>query len=539
MSHYKEYENRSNQSFKISDYYGNLKENPIVDGVPNKKSRPSLFNRYSLFFLNDHEANEPMSYIDEPGLWKKNGQFNSNNPSSAQIIRYSQQGFTNAMDYAWGDFIFAKNQGEIKNNHLITLRRFGSPCGDNLFSKTTCPTPDIARMVTWIDGENNKMDDITKFTIGFNWKTLKSEIQSIQSSDYGSESSLFGGSLGKWAAFGIGAVNSADGTSNFLAANSSSFDPYANKANIVLGPVDVIMQMMTRDKGLNFQKDIKLVFEYELRSIDGINPKVAFIDLLSNILICTYNRGEFWGGDVRYYGGPRRRSLLGTDAYDKLASGDWQGFLDQGLSNLLGKFNNISGGGSIGELGKNLLGNIGSMIMGGGMDKMGRPELVSIEALLTGEDTGEWHLTIGNPMNPIMMMGNLILSDTEIKLDGPLGYDDFPTKLIVECTLKPARPRDRSDVMSMFQPTNGRTYVTDPPQSNSYAMNNSNAKGGGSLASTAQATKQQQDATNNSIDQNSFKNRWPNHSNGDDGNSKIKWASQWTTAILPFILMYI
>jgi hypothetical protein len=36
---------------------------------------------------------------------------------------------------------------------------------------------------------------------------------------------------------------------------------------------------------------------------------------------------------------------------------------------------------------------------------MGRPQIVGLNALLTGEDTGEWHVMIGNPANPMMSIG--------------------------------------------------------------------------------------------------------------------------------------
>jgi hypothetical protein len=70
-------------------------------------------------------------------------------------------------------------------------------------------------------------------------------------------------------------------------------------------------------------------------------------------------------------------------------------------------------------------------------------------------------------MNPIMMVGNLVLDKTEVKVHGALGLDDFPSKLDVICTLKPARPRDLLDVMSMFH-RGGRTYLTTPPVAEKY-----------------------------------------------------------------------
>ena len=60
--------------------------------------------------------------------------------------------------------------------------------------------------------------------------------------------------------------------------------------------------------------------------------------------------------------------------------------------------------------------------------------------------------------NPIAMVGNLTLQDTKMKLTGPLGKDDFPSVLEVELTLKPGRPRDKSDIESMFNGGRGRLY---------------------------------------------------------------------------------
>jgi hypothetical protein len=73
-------------------------------------------------------------------------------------------------------------------------------------------------------------------------------------------------------------------------------------------------------------------------------------------------------------------------------------------------------------------------------------------------------------MNPIIMLGNLCLDKTEVKLHGALGLDDFPTKLEVVCSLKPARPRDLIDIMAMFH-RGGRTYLTNPPVGEKYPNN--------------------------------------------------------------------
>ena len=85
--------------------------------------------------------------------------------------------------------------------------------------------------------------------------------------------------------------------------------------------------------------------------------------------------------------------------------------------------------------------------------------IVSLKPLITGEPIGEWHLTIGNPMNPIMMIGNLICVNSSMKFGSTLGPDDFPTSIEFTVTLRHARQRDKGDIESMINNGQGRFYV--------------------------------------------------------------------------------
>jgi hypothetical protein len=508
----------------------------------------SLFNRYCIFFLNDGpvsaEDGAPlgsiMSYFDTPGNWKGQS-FDATtgveNISSSNIIRKCSDGAHNGIDYEWSDFLYAKNNNRIPNNHLITLRRFGAPVGDNLYSKVACPTPDIARAVTWIDGENNKLEDLLKFSVGYGWENKTSRIQELQSTGWGRESNLLSGKAATWAGRLTSLVNNETESLRNNDDKIESFDPFQNKTNLTMGSLNVIQDMLVRKKGLEFKQDIKLVFEYEMKSFDGIDTKVAFIDLISHLLILSYSRGEFWGGDTRYIGGARRKSLVGDKALEKLQSGDFSGFLKEGFATISGKLSDMTGGlgfsvDGIKNFGKNAIGGFGNMLIAGGLNSIGRPELQSMEALLTGEPTGEWHITVGNPFNPMVSIGNLCLESAEFSFEGPLSYNDFPSKLKVEITLKPGRPRDRTDVMSMFAPNVGRTYYTDPPSSTVYAMNNSSNT---SLTYKASGATKAKDNLEKQFDArliNDLKDvqsRFPNHTDAGLGQEKINWSAQWTT----------
>jgi hypothetical protein len=104
--------------------------------------------------------------------------------------------------------------------------------------------------------------------------------------------------------------------------------------------------------------------------------------------------------------------------------------------------------------------------------------------LFTGEPVGEWHLTVGNPMNPFMMIGNLICTLAEINFNDTLGPDDFPTQLKAKITLKHARHRDKGDIESMFNLGQGRFYVNvenEPEPWNTGFSSNDSANDGGKL----------------------------------------------------------
>jgi hypothetical protein len=79
--------------------------------------------------------------------------------------------------------------------------------------------------------------------------------------------------------------------------------------------------------------------------------------------------------------------------------------------------------------------------------------------MLSGYPTGDWHLVVGNPLNPIAMIGNLVCTNVKITFSDDLGPDDFPTEMKATYTLQPGRQRHRGDYESMLNRGNGRLYL--------------------------------------------------------------------------------
>lgn len=389
------------------------------------------------------------------------------NPTAAVIIRKCRENTAQGYQYTSGDFAYCTYYGKIPNNYMLTLRRFPTPTEDDIINATALDDKgnvlkkeqaDVARAITWMsEVTENKLSEILKFNVGFNWDDLDSEVQTITPNEPNR------GAVGSFinsSPFLSNVENTMKGINPGQAANTeahgSGWDPlvqtYPNKA---LGPYNIIKNVRVRKEGLTFGQEIKLVFHYDLRSIGKVDPKIAMLDIMANMLVLTYNNAPFWGGATRYTSsGTVKQPFPGMD---KLYSGDISGF----FSGLMGGLKNAASGLMSGnpmealkKLGGNLLG--GSL-----MNLFGKPSgTQAARAFLTGDSTGAWHLTVGNPLNPIAVIGNLTCTSSDFEFEGPLGYEDFPSKLKVTVTLKPGRYRDKGDIESMFNAGRGRIYLT-------------------------------------------------------------------------------
>lgn len=397
--------------------------------------------------------------------------------------------------YRYADFMYCKDLGKISNNHLITLRKFTHPVGDNIFKQTNLfedeieMMPDAGRLVTWFGTEDNKLEDICKFNYKTTWKEMNASIEDVQSKEDNpkllpSIVNILNPGYRKAhddnGFYGNNAIYNwiESKAPKFFAAQSPEADDpdrFHLDTNKIWTPKNTIQSTHLYEGKIEFSQEFTLTFCYTLRSYDGINPKSAFLDLIGNILEITHRRGKFWGGSRRWLGAPRNQqgwnlmNSIFSKGEDKLHEG-----LDalfgcsslEDLANLCGSALKAIGGFIEGakEMVGNMVDNAGGpkevakkaahgaahTLTGMLKNKLGRPAVYAINSLLNGENVGLWHVTIGNPRNPIMSMGNLIMTNAEITHSGPLGIDDFPTELKVVVSLKHARPRDLTDIASMY-----------------------------------------------------------------------------------------
>lgn len=445
-------------------------------------------------------------------------------PTTSALIEWGKQDAQFRTPYLFQDFVFCKWWNKIPNNRLITLRRFPNPVLDNLKNSAddladsngtplkALAFPPMATAITYFgDDTGNNLKDILKFSTGYKWGETKADIwdlhttigpQSVNEQMTGGLGALgipYGGVLAKTLNF----MSVWDGKFNPEAGveekNGLPPDPYENGPyiNRIQGPVNRIDTVKKREPGMNFKMDgLKIKFNYVARPIGGINSKAIMLDILSNFMVMGSASAVFFGGAHRNRIPGRRfpgsendvvrqmqkGNLLGENGAVATYSNNISKFWEQEggvgmfstmfnaakglLSDLLNALGDPFGLGDAldiekgdpkeSEKKKNIRKAIGAKMQAG----MAIPYVTGMRALLLGEPVGDWHLTIGNPMNPIAMIGNLICTNIEVEIDeeAGLGPDDFPLGWTITVSLDHGMIRDRDSIESMFNLGNGRIY---------------------------------------------------------------------------------
>ena len=447
--------------------------------------------------------------------------------------------------YSLSDFTQCKWYGKIPNNRLLTLRRYPIPVEDNLQAhQDKLPLIPIAQAVSWWGGDTgNKLSEILGMTYKFNWKKYPDSeddlVQDVPGNEIKVASLLDAAGITNQTArqmiiASIGNTFDISGFDKTLQDNYKKQWTTGAYSNRVQGPLNVITETQIRKRGYEFNHEIKIDFEYKLRAISNLNPKVVMLDLISNFLSLTYNRASFWGGSYRYF--EQTGAKLPGFNTDDMDKGDYTQaakhltvmltqMMQNGGADLKEFFTSASKTATaptgmakkLEDLVEQFTGStVGRNLMASRMGKVHQTPLV-MRALADGRAVGEWHLMVGNPMDPLAVIGNLILKSTTIEFSDELGADDFPTGVKFTVTLDHGRPRAKQDIESMFNHGGGDMFFTaiEPPAStrNSYGEANNqlaaNTNGtpmtniplpGANQSVSAKAIAQRQDATAGAVE---------------------------------------
>lgn len=433
------------------------------------------------------------------------------NPSYKNIIKYYG---SNQFDpyglarYRMQDFIYLKYYNQIPNNYMITLRRYTKPCSDRMFGLDMDAATSnamnglessyfaLATAVTYMgEKTGNKLSEILKFDYGANWDEKEGQTEAIQNPDGGlsaqlrergrtrvptemmqgtlnSQELLSTTGMRQMLKFSAAVQGKGSSVNDAMAAsNAYEGNAFAQRyGENFYGDINVVNKVKVRSRGLTFSNNFTLTFEYSLKSLKCVNPRVAMMDILSNFLILTGNYGTFWGGATIFYGqrniAPQYGdpNLLRQGKYKEYMNsvvGDVKnGFLKitemgNGISNPWDIFKGLFTG--IKNIGSGFIQGLIGNFLGGNIGVAGQS--VVAPALLSGAPSGYWHVTVGNPLDPIAMMGNMAVTNTTVEFSDYLGYDDFPTEIKFTVSLEHCMPRENSMIENMFNAGKGRIYA--------------------------------------------------------------------------------
>ena len=377
----------------------------------------------------------------------------------------------------------------------------------------------VAQAVTWFGGKSgNTLSNLIGFSSGIEWgdqpidpvrvqkafgdgllnSTAYDLITNLASSFSGAASTTANSILSGKNDIGLEAIANAISPEGDDLTKSRFFQAFfdAAKTNTdgrmgILGeriwvPVDVIKSTKKRELGLKFTwSDLDLYFSYDLTSVGEVNTKAALFDILGNLLSIGTNYGSFLAPYIKYQADYSAITFPGGDKGAKQFWTDPQAFVFENFAKMFagtkpsGKVigNTTIDDGSLNTFKKDLE-DLQKAINAGTLDtpenqalfkrvfKGIKSQMAALAAenwqaplsLYTGAPIGEWHIVIGNPYNPIAMIGNLICTDVTVTFGDSLGPDDFPSTLEAKFTLSHGRDRERGEIESIFNQGDGRFY---------------------------------------------------------------------------------
>lgn len=380
------------------------------------------------------------------------------------------------------DFAYLKNVGVYPNNRLMIARRFASPSDDNIMiNKGPNELGSLATLISW----KPEGEDFLDISFGEEWQDSEADFKSILTQ------------LGEDIGIGnLGGIGGAAGNVLPLPGFTEIFQrnflfrlgvvDSAAKDSIPAGNPNLIKQAKRRKligyseagSGLKCTVSIKMVCEYELKYISGIDPTIVWMDLLGMIARFgtsnseTYGLGkEFSQKAIRWANNPNDLVREAVDAISR-AIDDVKTEVEAGINKAYESAKKAADEASSGkkkkeptaqeiaaankaeqERGINLIvDTIKKAIkdVGAALLQKYRVKIIGVVNALSGLPSTPWHITIGNPLRPTFCSGDMLVENVSLKLGPNLAFNDLPSSITVEFSLVNARPWGLQEIMAKF-----------------------------------------------------------------------------------------
>jgi hypothetical protein len=364
------------------------------------------------------------------------------------------------------DFAYLKDVGVFPNNRLMIARRFATPQLDNIMYNKGSERGSLVTLISW----KPQGEDFFSISFGEKWEEAEATFKSILSA-VGKDFKL-PGDLGETLSGGSNIIPLPGSTElfqrNFFQKigllDPSQVDqiPEGNPNLIKEAKQRKLVQAGSPGSGLNCKVDIKMKCVWEQKYIQGVDPTLAWMDIVSMVGRFGTSISQNYGlsGNVvkkvsEYLENP---SQLITDTINgiKKAIDDIIKKVKDAINNIKNQPKEVPDKKTITENTTGLLNQFGDLLGGlvndiiGTITKKYRERILGVLNSLSGMPSTPWHVTLGNPLRPVFCSGDMLIGDVNLTFGPNLSFNDLPTTITADFTLTNARPWGLQEILAKF-----------------------------------------------------------------------------------------
>jgi len=466
---------------------GNKQTTSIIQGGENVFARVSLFSGGSLpnFWGNISAGGTDQ---DTTGLSQAYKSINRSVLHNNQVYDTSILNIIESLSFSKSaglrpqDFAYLRKLGVYPNNRLMIARRFSLPMRDNIMGKSG--SVPLSVLISW----KEEGEDFLDFSYGEEWTDSAADFTDVLNKlGENFKTGGMGSGLGK-------AVNILPlpgfteilqrkilvelGVLTPMTENSDGEEEETNDiftAKAIPAPLPSgnpnIIKMAKRRKTIGYGEagsglkaiiSIKMKVEYEQKFISGIDPTIAWMDILNNALTFGTSNSDNYGLHPKFvkkidtWTGPGGvatllddiigafKTVIGglSDDVEELVQGIIDSQDDTDTEEV--EINKKDAEDFLKDLYKTILDSVTATV------RKYKVELMGIANALSGMPSTPWHITVGNPLRPIFCSGDMLTQDVKVTMGPTLAFNDLPSTMTVEFTLQNARPLGLQELLSKF-----------------------------------------------------------------------------------------
>ena len=486
------------------------KERLSKAGLSTKGGAFSLFTSDNLITpwgnISQKGNDEKLNIGQDPYNGLSRRTLHNNDVYDTSIINLVDKTANTAAQLRPADFAYLKNLGVFPNNRLMIARRFSGPAPHDIFGYKSKP---LAVLISWKPPGD---EDFLTLNFGEEWEEAKADftevLNNITKDLTGSEG------LGSKAAGLFGGVPLPGWSENLqqqVLESLGVLEKGTSAKGLQVGNPNIIKEAKRRKtigygaagSGLMSRVSIKMVCEYEQKFISGVDPTVAYMDILSNIVRFgtspSVDYGLSSGFAAKLKAWVKSPKLFvselvagitaGINATIEIVKGTLQAAVDLAKDPPKTTPSEWDIAAAARDKALKVLDKISVAIVKSLVQtvKKYEEEIKGIANALALLPSTPWHITIGNPLRPIFSSGDMYTTDVTLSLGSTLAFNDLPSSIKVEFSLTPARSWGLQDIMSKFNSGHLRS-VNVIADSTSLNPNQSLSEGGYYFPGTTTST---------------------------------------------------